>query len=176
LPANKTAAPVVLFSHGLGGNREGSAFLGKHWAMRGYVAVFLQHPGSDDSVWKDLPVAQRMAALKQAAGLKEFLWRVQDVSAVLDQLDVWNKDSAHSLAGRLDLKHVGMSGHSFGAVTTRAVSGQVPPLGKGFTDDFLKIPHTWTVLPGVEHNPMKTLEALGDSNWAFFCEAFEGLK
>ena len=138
LPANQTASPIVLFSHGLGGNREGSAFLGKHWAMRGYVAVFLQHPGSDDSVWKVLPLAQRMAALKQAAGLKEFLGRVQDVSSVLDHLDVWNKESAHSLAGRLDLKHVGMSGHSFGAVTTQAVSGQVPPLGKGFTDDRIR--------------------------------------
>jgi predicted dienelactone hydrolase len=134
LPADKIASPVVLFSHGLGGNREGSAFLGKHWAKRGYVAVFLQHPGSDDSVWKDLPVAERMAALKQAAGLKEFLLRVQDVSAVLDQLEIWNKDTAHAFSGRFDLKHIGMSGHSFGAVTTQAVSGQVPPLGKGFTD------------------------------------------
>ena len=134
LPADKKAAPVVLFSHGLGGNREGSAFLGKHWASRGYVTVFLQHPGSDDSVWKDLPIAQRMAALKKAAGLKEFLLRVQDVPAVLDQLEVWNKDAAHTLAGRFDLNHVGMSGHSFGAVTTQAVSGQVAPLIKGFTD------------------------------------------
>ena len=72
LPEEKKAAPVVLFSHGLGGNREGSAFLGKHWAMRGYVAVFLQHPGSDDSLWKDLPISQRMEALKKGAGLKEF--------------------------------------------------------------------------------------------------------
>ena len=72
------------FSHGLGGNREGSAFLGKHWAARGYIAVFLQHPGSDDSVWKDVPVAQRLAALKVAAGFKDFLLRVQDVPAVLD--------------------------------------------------------------------------------------------
>jgi predicted dienelactone hydrolase len=75
-----------------------------------------------------------MAALKKAAGLKEFLLRVQDVPAVLDQLDVWNKDAAHALAGRFDLNHVGMSGHSFGAVTTQAVSGQVAPLIKGFTD------------------------------------------
>lgn len=138
LPAEKAAAPVVLFSHGLGGNREGSAFLGKHWAARGYVAVFLQHPGSDDSVWKDLPIAQRIAALKQAAGLKEFLLRVQDVTAVLDQLEVWSKDTAHAFAGRLDLKRVGMSGHSFGAVTTQAVSGQVAPLGKGCTDNRIK--------------------------------------
>jgi predicted dienelactone hydrolase len=138
LPADKTTAPVVLFSHGLGGNREGTAFLGKHWALRGNVAVFLQHPGSDESVWKGLPVAERMEALKKAAGLREFLLRVQDVPAVLDQLEAWNKDAAHELAGRLDLKRVGMSGHSFGAVTTQAVSGQVPPLGKGFTDHRIK--------------------------------------
>jgi predicted dienelactone hydrolase len=138
MPENKQAAPVVLFSHGLGGNREGSAYLGKHWASRGYVAVFLQHPGSDDTVWKDLPINQRMSALKQAAGLKEFLLRVQDVPAVLDQLAVWNKDSSHAFAGRLNLNRVGMSGHSFGAVTTQAVSGQSPPIGKGFTDTRIK--------------------------------------
>lgn len=138
LPADNAAAPIVLFSHGLGGNREGSAFLGKHWASRGYVAVFLQHPGSDDSVWKDVPVAERMAALKKAAGLKEFLLRVRDVPAVLDQLEAWNKDAAHAFGGRFDMNHVGMSGHSFGAVTTQAVSGQVAPLGSGFRDDRIK--------------------------------------
>jgi predicted dienelactone hydrolase len=138
LPGDKSAAPVILFSHGLGGNRAGSAFFGKHWASRGYVAVFVQHPGSDDSVWKDVPVAQRMAALKQAAGAKEFLLRVQDIPAVLDQLGSWNQDKTHSLSGRLDLKRVGMSGHSFGAVTTQALSGQTFPLGKGFTDPRIK--------------------------------------
>ena len=55
LPTNTAPVPVILFSHGLGGNREGSKFLGEHWAARGYVAVFLQHPGSDDSVWKGKP-------------------------------------------------------------------------------------------------------------------------
>jgi enterochelin esterase-like enzyme len=35
----------------------------------------------------------------------------------------------------------------------------------------LNIPHTWTVLPGVDHNPMRTLEALGDSNWLFYRQA-----
>lgn len=138
LPLEKAAAPVLLFSHGLGGNREGSAFFGKHWAARGYVAIFLQHPGSDDSVWKDVPAAQRMAALKQAAGLKEFLLRVQDVPAVLDQLQVWNSDKSHEFAGRFDLERIGMSGHSFGAVTTQAVSGQVAPRSRGFTDDRIK--------------------------------------
>jgi enterochelin esterase-like enzyme len=36
----------------------------------------------------------------------------------------------------------------------------------------LKIPHEWTPLEGVEHDPMKTLEALGDRQWAFYRKAF----
>ena len=36
----------------------------------------------------------------------------------------------------------------------------------------LGIPHTWTVLPGVDHDPLATLTALGDSNWAFYRQAF----
>jgi predicted dienelactone hydrolase len=135
LPTNTMPEPVVLFSHGLGGSRTGSAFLGEHWAARGYVAVFLQHPGSDDSVWKDESRQQRMRAMNQAASLDNFLLRVQDVPAVLNQLELWNADKTNCLAGRLDMKKVGMCGHSFGAVTTEAVSGETMPVGgQTFTD------------------------------------------
>ncbi len=126
---------MILFSHGLGGTRAGSVYLGEHWAARGYATVFLQHPGSDDSVWKDEPVQDRMRAMKQAASLENFLLRVQDIPATLNQLATWNADSSNCLAGRLDLKKVGMSGHSFGAVTTEAVSGETSPGGnQEFTD------------------------------------------
>lgn len=138
LPAKPGPAPVVLFSHGLGGSREGNRFLGEHWAKRGYVAVFLQHPGSDTAVWKDAAPRDRMAALKSAASLENFLARVQHVTAVLDALARWNVEPKHPLLGRLDLSRVGMSGHSFGAVTTQAVSGQRFPFGKDFTDPRIK--------------------------------------
>lgn len=135
LPSGTQAAPVVLFSHGLGGTREGSAFLGEHWSARGYAVMFIQHPGSDDSVWKNQPVGKRMAAMNQAASPQNFLLRVQDVPAVLDQLELWNSEENHPLRGRLELQHVGMSGHSFGAVTTQSVSGQSAGfLGQKFTD------------------------------------------
>jgi len=130
LPPVRSPCPVVLFSHGLGGSREGSSYLGKHWAARGYVAVFLQHPGSDTSVWKDKPLGQRMEAMRAAANSQNFLLRVRDVPAVLDQLDQWSRTGEHVLKGRLDLGKVGMSGHSFGAVTTQAVSGQWGQRGK----------------------------------------------
>ncbi len=145
LSANTAPQPVVLFSHGLGGSRTGSVFLGEHWAARSYVAVFLQHPGSDDSVWKDESGRQWMRAMKQAASLDNFLLRVQDVLAVLNQLEIWNAAKTNCLAGRLDLKKVGMSGHSFGAVTTEAVSGETMPVGgQQFTDPRIRAAITFS--------------------------------
>ena len=124
LPEPSKPAPVILFSHGLGGSREGCGYLREHWAGRGYVAVFLQHPGSDASVWRDVPQRQRLRAMKQAASMENMQARVDDVAAVLDALAEWQQQAGHPLAGRLDLEHVGMSGHSFGARTTQAVAGQ----------------------------------------------------
>jgi predicted dienelactone hydrolase len=73
--------------------------------------------------------------MNRAASLDNFLLRVADVPAVLNQLEVWNTDKASPLAGRMNLKKVGMSGHSFGAVTTEAVSGEALPTGgQRFTD------------------------------------------
>ena len=133
LPANQKPQPVVLFSHGLGGSRAGSKFLAEQWAARGYLAVFIQHPGSDDAVWKDAAPPERMDALREAASLGNFLLRVKDVVAILDQLEMWNKNGP--LAGRMDLTKIGMSGHSFGAVTTEAVSGETfPATGQKLTD------------------------------------------
>lgn len=131
LPEDPAPAPVVLFSHGLGGSCMNNAYLGRHWAMRGYAAVFMQHPGSDTSVWQGQPLGQKLTAMKQAASAANFLLRVKDVPAVLDQLEAWNATEGHALNGRLDLGRVGMSGHSFGAVTTQAVSGQTFSLGDG---------------------------------------------
>ena len=114
-------------------------FIGKHWAARGYVAVFVQHPGSDEGVWRGKPFAERLPAMRKAAGLDNFMLRVKDIPAVLDQLDHWNQNPNHALAGRLDMKKIGMSGHSFGAVTTQAVSGQTFPLGgTSLTDKRIK--------------------------------------
>ncbi|MEZ5402548.1 MAG: hypothetical protein R2729_22930 [Bryobacteraceae bacterium] len=137
LPA-ASAAPVVLFSHGLGGSREGNAFMGEHWSQAGYAVIVVQHPGSDDSVWRDARPAQRMRAMREAASLENFQLRVKDVPAVIDQLERWNGERGHVLFARLDLARVGMSGHSFGAVTTQAVSGQTYGRRALFTDPRIK--------------------------------------
>ena len=115
--------PVIIFSHGLGGSRDGYAYLGRHWASYGYVSVHLQHKGSDTSVWKDNP--QPMEAMRQAAAdLRNSVNRVADVRFAIDQLTKLQRESG-PLRGRLDLARIGMAGHSFGAWTTLAIAGEV---------------------------------------------------
>lgn len=131
---SKIPHPVILFSHGLGGARENNAYLGNYWAESGYVAVFMQHAGSDAEVWKNAKLGQRMSALKAAASAQSFNDRIGDVTFVLDQLEAWNGAAGHELKGKLELKHVGMCGHSFGAVTTMAVAGRHYPFNQSFPE------------------------------------------
>ena len=138
LPAERTPQSVVLFSHGLGGSREGNAFMGEHWAARGYVAVFVQHPGSDTSVWSDVPKEKRYAEMKRAASVKNLRLRTGDIAFVLDELARRDGDRGSPLAGRMDLSRIGMSGHSFGAITTQAVSGEQLPMGLAKADPRIK--------------------------------------
>ena len=90
LPKSDSPQPVVLFSHGLGGSRDNNPYLGTHWAANGYVAVFIQHHGSDDLVWKNAGLGKGFAALKNAAGYRPTMDRFQDVRFNLDQLEIWN--------------------------------------------------------------------------------------
>lgn len=124
LPAGDKPAPVIVFSHGLGGSRDNNPYLGNHWAGRGYAVVFVQHPGSDENVWKEAPAGGRAETLKKAASIENYLDRAKDIPVVLDALARWNDEKEHALYHRLDLDHLGMSGHSFGAQTTQAVAGQ----------------------------------------------------
>lgn len=124
-PEEATPSPVIIFSHGLGGSREGYSYLGRHWAQAGYVSVHVQHLGSDDAVWKEAKSADRMQAVKRAAASPaNALARPGDVSFVIDELTRQNKDPKSVLHGRLDLEHLGAAGHSFGGFTVMAIAGQ----------------------------------------------------
>lgn len=117
--------PVIIFSHGLGGSRDGYSYLGRHWAEHGYVALYLQHAGTDIEVWQNIPPGEVMDALRKAASHSgNAAARVVDVTFALDQLETVNKEPG-SLHGLMDLERIGMAGHSFGAMTTLAIAGQV---------------------------------------------------
>ena len=112
--------PVIVFSHGLGGTRETYEYLGRQWAANGYVVVHLQHVGTDDSAWRGS--TQPMQSMRRAIGAKTAIDRVVDERFAIDQLEPLNRSDA-KLRGKLDLKHIGMAGHSYGAHTTQATAG-----------------------------------------------------
>jgi predicted dienelactone hydrolase len=128
--APKGKLAVILFSHGLGGSRAGGRAWGEHWASHGFVSVHLQHAGSDESIWRSKRAAQAEADLKGAMTINNLNLRVGDVHYVLDELARRVRIDAGWPWRELDLSRIGMSGHSFGAQTTLAVSGlQSPGVG-----------------------------------------------
>jgi predicted dienelactone hydrolase len=135
--------PLLLFSHGLGGSREGADVWGEAWREAGFVVIHLQHPGSDTKVW-----LQGMNALRGAANATQWLARVADVKFVLD--DVARRHAANESGwSRLRLDAIGMSGHSFGAHTTLALAGKrytVPT--PGLADDRLRAFMAFSPAPG----------------------------
>ncbi len=115
--------PVIIFSHGLGGSREGYEYLGRHWASWGYVAVHVEHLGSDTAVLKK--GGRLLKNLREAAGdPRNAQARPLDVRFVLDRLEKLNQGGLPLLSHRLDLTRIGMAGHSFGSWTTMAIAGQ----------------------------------------------------
>jgi predicted dienelactone hydrolase len=114
--------PVVLFSHGLGGSRDAGSLWAEHWASHGYLVLHLQHPGSDESLWRDR-AGNPLANLKQGMNARQLVARVEDVRFALSELARRTAAGEAALAGA-DPSRVCMAGHSFGAQTTQAVAGQ----------------------------------------------------
>ena len=132
--------PILVVSHGLGGSKNTGNWVGQFMATHGYISVFMTHYGSDTSL------------LDLSAGLQENIKRLQlslinpeniinrplDVTKVIDALDQIQKNTP-ALTGRMDLKNIGVTGHSFGAFTTLAVDGAYAEqsrkfYGKTFSD------------------------------------------
>ena len=119
LPDAASAAapvPLVVFSHGIGGSRQGYSYLGRYWASRGYASLHLQHVGSDRSLWFGNPF-ELVGRLQGAARESEAVARVRDLRFALDQL------LAGDLAPRIDAQRIVAAGHSYGANTTLLAAG-----------------------------------------------------
>ena len=125
------ALPVVLWSHGLGGSRDGAGFLARYLAAHGYIVVNIQHKGSDSGLWEGKPGHPWDVIRATKISRKVTLQRFLDVPFVLDSLEGWAvaHPDLEPILSRADFGTIGMSGHSFGAVTTQVVAGQM--LGKG---------------------------------------------
>lgn len=116
--------PVIIFSHGLGGSRNAAPYLGEYLAANGYVCFFLQHQGSDESVWRDKPLGQARMFLQQSLLVpSNFINRAEDIPFMIEELNRLNKQDP-LLRNHLDLDNIGMAGHSYGARSTMIAAGE----------------------------------------------------
>ena len=121
-----TELPVIVWSHGLGGSVDGAAFISRFLASYGYVIVHVQHRGTDSSLWEGKPGHPwdiiRNTYIPRSATLERFA----DVPFVLDNLSEWMKQHP-DVERHADLSNIGMSGHSFGSMTTQVMCGMLFP-------------------------------------------------
>lgn len=131
--------PVIVFSHGFGGNKEAFAVVGRHWASHGYVVIHPTHAdGSDRMVGRENDPEARgdggrpllrpgglIGALNDPGRIAD---RVADITLVLDSLDAL-PGKIPGIEGRIDPKRIGVGGHSFGAYTAMLIGGVTVDLG-----------------------------------------------
>ena len=121
--------PVVFFSHGSGGTRVQSLSYTTVLASHGFVVVAPDHVGNTLS---DVIVSGPFETSDLLVSLGE---RTLDLAFVRGELE--RSESVAASSGMLDLERVGVSGHSFGGLTSLrwmaqggdvdAVVAQVPP-------------------------------------------------
>jgi len=142
-PVAPGSYPVIIFSHGFGGDLGAFENTSRYWAARGYVVV---HPTHIDSVRHPDPAADPQQHALIVRFLTELVQghvdpatqtafvpilndpryvdsRVADVEFLLKALaDPHQIDP--QIVAREDLTRLGMGGHSFGAYTTQALAGE----------------------------------------------------
>lgn len=116
--------PVVIISHGFGGSRHNNEHLGKYLAANGFVAIHVQHAGSDQELFRRGQSRQTAEARARASAAdpRNAVDRFLDIPVVVRELAELNAQDEH-LRGHLDLDALGMAGHSYGALSTLVAAG-----------------------------------------------------
>ena len=110
IPRTPSPAPVVIFSHGIGEDRDSYEYIGRGLAERGYLTVALTHFGTDKSVLK----RGYLHLYRATKDLRNWANRPLDVRFAIDQLQSRND---------ADLRRIAVVGHSAGAFTALTVAG-----------------------------------------------------
>jgi predicted dienelactone hydrolase len=115
-PAGVGQLPVIIFSHGALASKDSYSGLGQYWASYGYLSI---HPSHADSVADSGFHGTLRQALSDPRGWEN---RPEDISFIIDSLG-HVENIASQLIGKLDLRHIGVGGHSFGAYTAGLIAG-----------------------------------------------------
>jgi predicted dienelactone hydrolase len=103
--------PIIMFSHGSGGQKEAQKFLLEYLASHGYIAVAPDHTGN--VTMANFSPDDPMVSVN----------RPLDIVFVLDETLALFSGSTDFLAGLGDATRIGVSGHSLGGYTALATVG-----------------------------------------------------
>ena len=141
-PLEKGVYPLIIISHGAGGDWDTHFALAHHLATHGFIVFCLEHIGSNTKMLKrSIRIFKNLNDMIHDG--EEVLGRPKDVSYAINQAIIWNQ-SNESLKNKIDLQNIGVLGHSFGAFTSMVIAGMKPALdwleprtnfGKGLGDD-----------------------------------------
>jgi predicted dienelactone hydrolase len=114
------ALPLVVFSHGAGGDSRAFSELSSHWASWGYVVV---HPTHSDSVRLRMEQGEDISdvrkEMRNIVSKVDLPSRVADIRFILDSIPEIEK----ATGARVDRERIAMAGHSAGALTTQVIAG-----------------------------------------------------
>jgi predicted dienelactone hydrolase len=160
-------APIIVFSHGLGGSRLGYEFLGKAWSERGYVVVLPSHR-------ENVPLGvaeQEQHTLADLRAMKEAIndpanWPVRplDIRRTVDALESL-PSQIRALNGMLDLSRIGVGGHSYGAYTALLCAGARVRVGD-----------EWQTFPEPRARAFAALSPPGNGSRGLSAESWTGIR
>jgi len=132
------SVPLVIFSPGYGGNREGYTYLGRGWAAAGYIVVVPTHGGSDNLALRK----NELRGVEDASqAFENQTYRTGDIHFLISSVKEIEKKIS-PIKGKIDRKRIGMSGHSMGGGTALLIAGATPSSpaspSMGFRDDHVR--------------------------------------
>ena len=118
--------PVIIFSHGLGGNRTQNTANIESLASNGYVVFAIEHTyDANITIFNDSTYIEFDSYLSEDVSIEEFYkiripqikTRADDISFMIDQI-VQFKEQGFYIGKICDINNIGIFGHSFGGGTT----------------------------------------------------------
>jgi predicted dienelactone hydrolase len=128
------ASPVIIFSHGAGGDKDGYSTWTHYWASHGYICLSPTH--QDALVLR--PGTSRKDELTKIVSAVDTDFdgwsnRALDISFVVDALPKLS-EMIPEIAGRIDGKAIAIAGHSYGAHTSMLIAGATVNGNRSFSD------------------------------------------
>ena len=114
--------PLIVFSHGNGGIRSQNAFWCDHLASHGYIVMSPDHTGNSAVT----AIGNEVIPYDNEGRSASAVDRPRDLMFLIDTMTRMNNGGDSRFIGKVDLEHIGASGHSFGGYAAAAVADMDP--------------------------------------------------